>query len=328
MVEDIFKASIKKYGLLKKKDKLILGISGGPDSIFMLYQFLSIKKEYSLKLICAHFNHGLRKEADTEAEFVKRLCEKLKIKLISEKKIVGDFFKGNSLEQTARNLRFDFFLKCARQLKVKNVALAHHRDDLAETVLMRLIRGTGLNGLRGFLPRSKFKRITIIRPVIDLSKQEIISWLKDKKIEYCVDQSNFEQKFFRNHIRITLLPLLKKLNPNIVNTLSNLSRNAALDYDFISSFAREQFFLIKKRAVTNKIYLDLNKLKMLHRSVFNNVIRFAVFELKGNVNNFDSRHLDEIYDLISNRPLNSVVDLPGFRVKKEEKTLLIQSLIL
>ncbi len=328
MVEDTFKISIKKYGLLKKKDKVILGISGGPDSICMLYQFLNIREEYKLYLVCAHFNHGLRKESDAEEEFVKRLCGKLKIKLISEKKSVGNFFCGDSLEQTARNLRFDFFLKCFRQLKIKNIALAHHKDDLAETVLMRLIRGAGLKGLRGFLPKSKFKKLTVVRPLIDLSKQEIINWVKNKKVKYCIDQSNFEQKFFRNHTRITLLPLLKKLNPNIINTLSSLSRNLALDYDFISLYAREQFFLIKERETARKIYLNLRKLQILHRAVFNNVIRFAVCELKGNTRNFDSRHLGELYDLIFNRPVGSVVDLPEFTAKKEEKTLLIQSLIL
>jgi len=128
-MEEIFKNTLKKYGLLKKKDKVILGISGGPDSIAMLYQFLNIHKEYKLQLVCAHFNHSLRVEADIEEKFISKICAKLGVKFISEKKDVKSFFKGDSLEQTARNLRLDFFMKISRQTKIKKIALAHHKDD-------------------------------------------------------------------------------------------------------------------------------------------------------------------------------------------------------
>jgi tRNA(Ile)-lysidine synthase len=147
MIEKTFKDTIEKYGLLKKKDKLLLGISGGPDSVCMFYQFLQIKKEYKLSLVCAHFNHGLREESEEEEKFVKNICNDFSVKFISEKKNVKEFFKGDSLEQTARNLRYDFFLKCSRQTKIKKLALAHNKDDLVETILMRLIRGAGLRGL-------------------------------------------------------------------------------------------------------------------------------------------------------------------------------------
>src|SRR3989338_5392638 len=133
MIEETFSKTIKKYDLLKKKDRLLLGVSGGPDSVCMLYQFLAIQKDYRLKLLCAHFNHGLRKEADQEEAFMEKLCRDLQIKFVSEKNDVKRFFQGDSLEQTARNLRFDFFLKISRQNKIKKLALAHHKDDLAET---------------------------------------------------------------------------------------------------------------------------------------------------------------------------------------------------
>ena len=109
VVEKRFLGAIKKHDLLKKRKKIILGVSGGPDSVCMLYQFLKIRKEFKLNLVCAHFNHCLRKEADSEEEFVRNLCKELKVKFVSEKKDVKKFFNGDSLEQTARNLRFDFF---------------------------------------------------------------------------------------------------------------------------------------------------------------------------------------------------------------------------
>jgi len=328
MMEDIFRSTIKKHDLLKKKDKVMLGISGGPDSVCMLHQFFNIKRDYNLRLVCVHFNHGLRKEADEEEEFVKKICKNLGLELISEKKEVAKFFKGDSLEQTARNLRLDFFFKCSRQTKIKKIALAHHKDDLAETVLMRLIRGTGLKGLRGFLPKSRFKNTEIIRPFIEVRKKEILNWLKMKKISYCIDKSNLEDNFFRNRVRLKLLPMLLELNANMVDSLCNLAYNVALDYDFIHSFSYSKFLSLKRHETKRNLCLDLEGLKGLSAAIFNNVVRIAIEDSKGDTRRIEARHLVELRDLVFNRPRGSIVDLPNLIVKKEEKTLLIQSLIL
>jgi tRNA(Ile)-lysidine synthase len=325
VLENIFRKTIKEYKLIEKRDRIILGVSGGPDSVSMLYQFLGIKKELKLHLVCAHFNHGLRKEADAEELFIKRLCVEVGISCISEKKEVEKFFAGDSLEQTARNLRFDFFLKCSRQTKIKKLSLAHHKDDLAETVLIRLVRGAGLRGLQGFSPKSKFASLTLIRPMIEMRKSEIIEWLKEKKVSYCLDASNFEDKFLRNRIRHKLLPLLMELNPNIIETLSNAARALSLDYDFIYSFSYEKFLSLKRGQSPNGLRLDMKGLKELPLSIFNNVIRIAIEELQGNIRKLEARHLDELRDLAIYRPEGSIVDLPNLLVKKEEKSLFIQS---
>jgi tRNA(Ile)-lysidine synthase len=328
MVEKVFENTLGKHGLLKKKDKIILGVSGGPDSVFMLYQFDRIKKDYKLNLTCAHFNHSLRKEADSEEDFIKEVCGNLGIKFISEKKDVKAFFKGDSLEQTARDLRLDFLLKCCRQIKVKKIALAHHKDDLIETVLMRVIKGSGLRGLRGFLPKTKFRSATIIRPLIEMRKKDILNWLKKHKISYCIDKSNFEEKFLRNRIRLKLLPALLELNPNIVDNLSNLASNISLDYDFIYSVSFGEFLSLKRTETRNSLNLDLEGLKKLPLAIFNNVLRAAIEGLKGNTRKLERRHLDEVRDLVLHRRQGSIVDLPDILVKKEGKFLLIQSLIL
>ncbi len=328
MLEQTFRNTVKKYGLLKKKDKLLLGISGGPDSLCLLHLFLKVQKEYSLKLICVHFNHQLRKEANLEEDFVKNSCKALGLELISESKKVADFFKGDSLEQTARNLRFDFFLKCSRQTKFKKIALAHHKDDLVETVLMRLIRGTGLKGLRGFLPESKFRSLKVVRPLIEINKSDILSWLKENKIDYCLDKSNLEDKFFRNRIRLKLLPLLKELNPNIVDNIARAAGNICLDYSFLHDFSYKAFLSLKIREGKNRLGLKLKSLKELPEAIFANVIRIAIEEVQGHSRRLESRHLDELRDLVLSRPTGSVVDLPSVLVKKEANCLLIQSLIL
>lgn len=327
-MEDIFRDTVKRYGLLKRKDKIILGVSGGPDSMALLHILCRIKNEFKLHLVCAHFNHLLRSEATQEEEFVKNVCADLKIKFISERKDVGSFFEGDSLEQTARNLRYDFFQKCSRQVKIKKILLAHHRDDLIETVLMRIIRGTGLRGLRGFGPRTKFRGLTVIRPLIDLSKKDIIAWLKEEKIDYCSDKSNFEDKFLRNRIRMKLLPYLKEFNPNIEDSLYNLAFNLSDDYDFIYAFCNEKYRQIKQRESKQSVYLDLAGLTNLAPAIFNHVIRIAIEDLKGNLRKIETKHIKEIKDLIERRPYGSVVDLPDGRVIKEEKSLIIQTLIL
>lgn len=324
MLEELFKNTIEEYGLLKRKDKVILGVSGGPDSICLLYQFNNIARDYKLKLVCAHFNHSLRKEADDEENFIRNVCDNLNIKFISDKKDVAKFHQGDSLEQTARVLRYDFFLKCAQQVKIKKLALAHHKDDLAETILMRFLRGAGLRGLRGFLPKTKFKGLTVIRPFIGITKKEIIQWLKSEKIPYCVDKSNFEEKFFRNRVRLKLIPFLKEFNPNIEDTLYNLGRNVSVDYDFIYTYSRNSFEELKRGETKKGIKLDAQGLQKMPLAVLNNVIRIALEEIKGDIKRLEFRHLEEVRDLIFNRPQGSIVDLPGVIVKKDEGVLFIQ----
>ncbi|UCG35213.1 MAG: tRNA lysidine(34) synthetase TilS [Candidatus Omnitrophota bacterium] len=328
MIEETLKDTIRSYDLLKRNDKLLLGVSGGPDSMCLLKVFSRLKDEYKLKLVCVHFNHGLRPSADKEEAFVHNFCKKEGIKFISEKKDVRKFFKGDSLEQTARNLRFDFFLKCSREVKIKKIALGHHKDDLVETVLMRLIRGTGLRGLRGFLPKSKYKSLTVIRPLIEIEKSKILDWLKREKVSYCLDESNLEDKFLRNKIRLNLFPLLKELNPNIAQNLYNLSRSISLDYDFIYAASFDVFNSLKRRHSAKELCLDLEGLKKLSPAVFNHLMRIAIEELKGDVRRIEGRHLEEIRDLVLKRPSGSIVDLPSLLVKKEQNLLRIQILIL
>lgn len=324
MVEEIFIKTIRKYNLIEKREKILLGVSGGPDSLCLLYLFIRLRDEYKLQLICAHFNHALRDEADEEEQFVQNVCAAAGIKCVSEKKEVEKFFQGDSLEQTARTLRFDFFFKCARQFKIKKCALAHHKDDLVETMLMRLIRGTGLKGLRGFLPQSKMRNLTVIRPLIELRKEEILAWLKKEKIAYCVDKSNFEDKFFRNRIRLQLLPLLEKMNPQVVESMYQLGQTLSWDYEFIYSEACRVFGLCKKGETADMVKLDLKEIMSLHYALFNNVIRIAIEQLKGDTRQIEVRHLEEIRDLVFYRPPGSIVDLPNISIQKSDNFLIVR----
>ncbi|MDD5070016.1 MAG: tRNA lysidine(34) synthetase TilS [Candidatus Omnitrophica bacterium] len=317
----------EKYRLFKKKDSIMLGVSGGPDSVALLYLFNELRQEFKFKLLCVHFNHLLRKEAVDEEKFVKKLAEKLKIPFTSERKNVGAFFNGDSLEQTARDLRYDFFLKVSRQNRIKKIALAHHKDDLVETVIMRFVRGAGLCGLRGFLPKTKYKQLTVIRPFIDIRKKEIVDWLKIRGIPYCVDKTNFEDTYLRNKIRSKLIPLIEEMNPNSTEVISSLAQTLTLDYDFLQRQAKEVYQSLKRGDSLKHVSLALEPLKKMHPALFNNVLRLAVEDLKGNTRRIERKHLEEIEDMIFNRPVGSVVHLPFLAVKKEGSRLIIQTLI-
>ncbi len=327
MLENQFRETIEKHNLIKKKDKIMLGVSGGPDSVALLHNFLNLKKDYKLKIICIHFNHSLRRESDSEEKFIQKICSHLNVEFISQKKDVNQF-KRDSLEQAARNLRYDFFLKCSRQMKIKKIALAHHKNDLAETVLMRIIRGTGLCGLRGFLPKTRFKNLTVIRPFINTEKKQILNWLQKKNISFCTDKSNQDTKFLRNKIRIELLPELENINQSILNRLSELAVNAGLDYDFIYKFSETEFMRLKQKKTSKGLHLDLAGLQDLHPAIFNNVIRIAIEEIKGNTRRIEQNHLFEVRKLVKKGRDQASIHLPKIAVKKEKDTIFIQSLIL
>jgi tRNA(Ile)-lysidine synthase len=190
---------------------------------------------------------------------------------------------------------------------------------------MRLIRGSGLRGLRGFLPKSKFRGLTVIRPLIELRKQDILDWLNAKKIHYCIDKTNLEEKFLRNKIRLKLLPLLSEFNPNITESLYNVARSISLDYDFIYNISYGHYESLKKGLTNQCVRLDLDGLKKLPEALLNNVLRIAIEEIKGDTRRIEIRHLYELCDLIYTRPSGSIVDLPSLIVKKEEKILSIQA---
>ncbi len=327
MLERIFRDTVAKYKLLKKRDRVILAVSGGPDSISMFHLFRELKEELKLRMICSHFNHGLRKDADKDEEFVRSLCSTYRMKFVSAKKEVAKFFKGDSLEQTARRLRFDFFLNCSRQYKIKKIALAHTRDDVIETLLMRIIRGSALRGMRAIMPKSMYRSLCLIRPLIHISKRDVLKWLKDNNYLYRIDKTNLEEKFFRNKIRHKLISILKEFNPNVENNLFNLSKIAGEDYDFLYNYASSIFTSLKKISYKG-IKLKIDDLKNLHPAIFKEIIRIAIEDVKGDLRKVEYRHLEEIEDLLINRPSGSIVHLPHLEIKKDDAFLFIKSLIL
>lgn len=317
MILDRIKSTIRKYGLIGKNDKIVIGVSGGPDSTALLYLLNSLKKDFKLSLYIAHLDHMLRSGSSGDEEFVQNLGGKLKIPVISTKIDVKKISGYGSLEETARNARFSFFFKVAKSVKASKIALGHNLDDQAETVLMRIIRGTGLYGLAAILPKRKMAGLEIIRPLIEVKRKDIELFLKQKKIKPRIDITNSQDIYLRNKIRNKFLPLLEKTyNRKIKDVLSNLAESAGYDYDYLNQAA------LRVARRTN-YRLSLKELLRMHPAVRRMLFRLKIAELKGDTRRITFQHVLEIEDMIFYRPVNSIVDLPkGISVTKKKTSLL------
>lgn len=238
---DAFVANIATHSLLFKGSRIVVGVSGGADSVALLLALYEIRSVWGLDIIIVHVDHGLRASSKKDAIFVQNLADTLHlpvvIKINTTKKP-----SRKSVEEFARDIRYAFLCQVAKQKKAVAIVVAHHQDDLAETVLMRLMRGSGLKGLAAMRPVSIRQGFKIVRPFLCFSRLDIISFLKKKKAEFVTDPTNRLLDFERNKIRLKLIPFLKKdFSAEICSHLSNLSELAADDIDYLENQASQAF---------------------------------------------------------------------------------------
>lgn len=215
---------INSHSLIKAGERILVALSGGPDSVFLLHFLKKYQKKFGIELGAFHLNHSLRKSADKEQKFCSELCEKLSIPFYSEKVEVKSFAKKNkiSVEEAGRNLRYKFLIEIAKKNNFNIIATAHNADDNAETVLLNLVKGTGIKGISGI----RIKRENIIRPVLCLRKKHIVNYLEGNRIKFVIDESNLSEKYERNFLRLEVIPIIeKKLNPQFVNSVLATSVN-------------------------------------------------------------------------------------------------------
>jgi len=316
MIKDKFRATINKYKLFSKNEKIVVGISGGPDSLALLYLLNNLKKEFRLRLYAAHLDHGLRKNSQPDALFCASLADKLKIPFFTTRVNLKELGQKGSLEEICRKARLIFLSRIAKETNADKIALGHNLDDQAETVLMRILRGSGLYGLSAILPKRVINGAEIIRPLINIRRREIQAYLKKIKIRPRIDETNLKDIFLRNKIRNKLLPMLEKgYNVNIREALSNLAQSSALDYEYLAAQTS------RKMSKMNKL-INLKKFSCLHPAMQRMILRSYIAGIKGNTRRIDFQHIREIEELISNRPSGAVVDLPqGISAVKKGKFL-------
>lgn len=261
------RATIEKYGMLDKGDLVIVAVSGGPDSIALLHVLNSLRHLYGIDLHAAHFEHGIRgKESIEDMEFVKAFCEDLGVGLTIGSKDVPTYAKseGLSLEHASRKLRYEFLESVMAQKSAKRIATGHTANDQAETILLNLLRGAGFVGLGGIRVALEGK---IIRPLIEVKREEIEEYLSQKGLNFRVDKTNLETHYERNRIRHILIPFLEKeFNPAIVDLLTRTATTFAMLNDYLQDQV-ENLMAICRKEDDARTVIDLERFQTFPRFV-------------------------------------------------------------
>jgi tRNA(Ile)-lysidine synthase len=295
---NLIRNNIIEKNLIDSGDNILIALSGGPDSVFMFHNLRKLRETLSFNLYASHINHMYRGEdAIHDEKFVKALCDKYGVKLFIKRKNAAEYAKELKCteEEAGRILRYGFFKENLSEVGGGKVAVAHNLNDQAETVLQRIIRGTGIDGLSAM----SFKKDNLIRPMLNISRDEIMNYLHENNYEYCIDITNTQDIYGRNKIRLNLIPYLEKnFNPNIKNSLYRMSQAMERDKKIIGKYIELKFFQVLKEKRANRIVFDLNMLKSLEAGESGRIIRRGIEELKGNTVNIQMKHIDYAINLI------------------------------
>lgn len=324
MEEKILK-TIKEYNLIENGDKVIVGVSGGPDSITLLDVLSKIKNKniIDFEIIVCHINHMIREEAAADEEYVKEYCTKNNIKCFAKRAEVEKLAKQEKCgtEETGRKIRYEFFYEILEKEKANKIATAHNSNDNAETVLMNIIRGCGTQGLKGIEP----KRNKLIRPLIECERKEIEEYCLENKLEPRIDKTNFENNYTRNKIRNMLIPYIKEnFNPNIIESINRLSDLSKMENEYLENQTKKAYNeLIQEITVEEKklaengktlLALDLKRFNLLEKVIKNRLVLYTINELLGTKNGIEKKHIEDIIKLCSNNIGNKYL-IPNKKVK-------------
>lgn len=304
---------IKKDNLFKKGDSFVIGVSGGVDSVSLLNALTSLSKAWNFKISIAHLNHGLRKEADMDEKFVKSLAKKYNLPFYTKKVRLP---KSN-IEEAGRIARYDFFEEVKKQTGSKYIVTAHNLNDNAETILLNLTRGAGLSGLSGM----KIKENALIRPFLNIKKEEIVDFAKKNRLKWRDDPSNRYLKYSRNRVRHKVLPELKKINEkaedNIVRSSSFLSEIAV--YQKKEAILHYKKNSVKKNGVS---FLAVDRIKTLDPLLQKEILQIF-FEENGTLKNISQKNLESILDLLKKGGSKEISLAGGLIIRKEYDKLMI-----
>ena len=267
MLLDQFKRTIDCHRLVEKGDRLIVGVSGGVDSMVLLHLLYACREAFDLSLIVAHVNHGLRPaESEKEAALVQKEAARLGLPFEYGQFNVKEFQKsmGLSPQDAARRIRFHFFYSLLQRHDAQKVVLGHHADDQVETVLLRLIRGSGLQGLKGMLP---IREGRVIRPLLGVWREEIQAFAAEKEIPFLLDSSNLKSDYLRNRIRLTLIPLMEReYQPNFKQLLLRTSNILREENDYLEKGAEAAYQVIVRKE-KDTLFFKFSEYRSLHQAI-------------------------------------------------------------
>jgi tRNA(Ile)-lysidine synthase len=320
----------RRYGLLKKKEALVVGLSGGPDSTALLFILSKLRRKYGWRLIAAHLNHGIHPaEARRHERLAEKTAERLgvvfRLKRVSCRTLAKRFKR--SLEDAGRIERYRFFREAAARERAPKIVTAHTLDDQAETVLLRILRGSGLRGLAAIPRKRPEGRCEVVRPLLGCEKSDLLRMLKEERIPYALDASNRDGLFTRNRVRLDLLPgLAKRFNPRIKHTLASLQTVCEEAQDYLRHRSAKALRTCsgRSRGGQRGILLKLGPLKRLHPAISREVVCQAILARKGDLNRLDYHHISSILELVHSPKDGLQTHLPdGLVVRRTGDTLSI-----
>lgn len=305
--------TIKKYGLIQAKDKIVLGVSGGPDSITMLDILRQIQEEFDFEIVVAHINHMIRKEAIQDEEYVKKYCEKNSIEFFVKRIDVMSVANNRKIgtEEAGRFVRYEFFDEILKQTESNKIAIAHNKNDKVETIIMHLLRGSGLSGLKGIEPI----RENVIRPLIECEREEIEKYCDENRLEPRIDKTNFENDYTRNKIRNIVIPYIEKeLNPNIIETIDRLSEVVKKEDRYLEKVALDVYDKILIKQEPGQIMLELKGFNEQDEVIKSRIILYTVKKLFGSSQGIEKIHINDIIKLCNNNIGNKYLT-PNKKIK-------------
>lgn len=311
--------TIEKHNLIIPHDKILVGLSGGADSVTLLHILYSLSEKYSLTLYAAHINHNMRPTAKRDEDFSRNLCEKLGIEFFVKSADVNAFAKEKSIsgEEAGRIIRYDFFDEICKKYKITKIATAHNQNDSAETILMNFIRGSGLKGLIGI----PYKRDNIIRPILDLSRDEIENYCKENSLEFMTDETNLTNVYTRNKLRLDVIPYIQNnINSNFTNRIVENSDIIAEENDFIEQYAYNLFTEAIK--YENGIYsINSKLLKDCHTAVLRRIMMMYLAKVYNTQKHLERKFIDSSISLMKGQS-GKILNLPDNIVLKNDYGIL------
>lgn len=303
------KETISRYKMLDSGDLCIVGVSGGPDSVCLLHILHELREALEIELIVAHYDHGLReKEDEAETQFVRRLALAMGLSFETEKASPLALEGASSMEERARNARYAFFERLKSKFSAQKIAVGHNLNDQAETVLMRLLRGSGPSGLAGIPPTRDH---TIIRPLIELKRAEIESYLKARDLSYFIDSSNLQTEYLRNKIRLELLPQLLEYQPKLVEHLGQLAYILRAENKFLEDHAEDWVLKEADQKPDGDVVIPVRSFIELSEPVRNRVTRHLLKKIGKNLRRIDRGHIESVYKLAKGANPQGILNLPN-----------------
>lgn len=302
MLEQKVYDCITKYQLIENGDRVVLGVSGGPDSIAMLNILHKIRQSglLNFEIFVAHINHGLRENAKIDEVFVENFCQTVNVPYFVKHAHVAELAKREKrgLEEMGRKVRYDFFDEIQQKVGANKIAIAHNQNDQAETIMMNILRGTGIKGLVGI----EKKNGKYIRPLLGTQRFEIEAYLKEENMEARQDESNSDNTFTRNKMRNIVLPYLEKeFNPSVVEALERLSELAKEQEEFLEKQTTQVYSEICiLENLPSEIILNIREFNKQEKLMQKRIILYSIKKLFGTVKGIEKVHIDDVIKLCNN----------------------------